>query len=180
VHRYNKKPDIKAPRFRTQKWRYSFINRELYEEFLKENPKYHIEYEDFKLINSKINEEIIDLTINNREGVTLPKGMGRFCIGLFPTKNNLNSGDMRGKIMWDFKYNRYKIRHKVYYGFVAHRTFKRTVSKALGENYGMYLKIRTIQVAHERYKIRKLIKSERNKLNNQVCDQPSEDTTQGS
>lgn len=186
IPRYKNEPDINAPRFRTTSWRYNLINRDLHKRFLKENPTIHIDYSDFKFINQQINEQIIEEVLYNREGVLLPKGLGRIWIGLFyPPKRNPHTTvsvyyDMRGKISWDFQYVIYRINNREFYSFSPHRTFKRTASKELLNNQERYGRINAMIALPEIYKRRKSELDEYNRINNKVCDKSSEDTEQSS
>lgn len=179
-----KEPDRKGPRFRATSWRYNLMNRDLYKRFLEENPSIDISYNDFKFIFKQINVEIIDQSINNREGIILPKGLGRIWIGLFPPLK-MPAGadifsDMTGKICWDFDFVKYSIDNPQFYGFIAHRSFKNRVSSALRYTPERYIRINKIIQAHENRKKRKLEQDESDRLNNKICYQSSEDTEQSS
>lgn len=183
----NRKPNLKAPRFRLR--RYSIVNTELHKQFLIENPNIHIDYLDFKFIIEQINLEIIQQVLDNREGVLLPKGLGRIWIGLFLPKDNKKARSAikqnpfdktEGKICWNFDYVKYKIKEGDFYGFMAHRNFKRTTSKALVNNPELYARIASITRRTENYKKIKLEEIEHNGLNNQGGDKSSEDTEQSS
>lgn len=186
-----KQCDRKAPRFRKTKWRYDIINKDLYNRFLKLNEGFHIEYDDFHLINEMINIEIRKYAVENREGIILPKGLGRIWLGLFPAKRNrlletgvidynFNTGGFKGKICWDFDFVKYRIENGEYYGFNAHRDFKQQVSKRFNANPSLYMRIDSTIKKGQGYKKRKLEENERDRLNAQISDQSGEDNSQGS
>lgn len=181
--------DRKAPRFR--QCRFNIVSSELHKKFLEENPNFYITYKDFKFIIKEINNEIINQVIENREGVILPKGLGRIWLGFFHPKRktfketglsnyNFETKDLQGKICWDYKFVKYKIKSRDFYGFNAHRDFKTAASNAFKNTPERYSKIMTIDKNLERAKRKILEKNEYYGSNDQSCDQPSEDTQQGS
>lgn len=187
--------DKKAPRFRIAKYRHSFINKDLYEKFIEDNPNYYISYADFKLVIETINLEIVNHVINNREGVFLPKNIGRIWLGLWKDNKELKKQKRRlsesgllmyndsieiltGKICWDYKMNFTKPENHEFYAFRAHRDFKKAASKAFKETPELYARSEYSSRKHEYYKSKKLEENERNQLNDQVSDQSDKDSSQ--
>lgn len=177
--------DRTAPRFR--QCRFNLVSPKLYNKFLKENPNFYIDYKDFKFIISEINKEIINQVIENREGILLPKGLGRLWLGFFIPKRKVFSetgllkydfetGDLQGKILWDYKFTRYKIKSREFYGFHAHRDFKTLVSKAFKSTPERYSKIMSLTKNYEYLKRKKLEINEYNRSYDPSSDQPSEDS----
>jgi hypothetical protein len=180
-----KDPDRYAPRFRTP--RFLFVNEDLHKKFLEANPKYHIEYQDFRFIIEQINLEFINLAIENREGVILPKGLGRIWLGLFPPKRkelretglkkfNFHSGSMQGKINWDYDFVKYKIENHDFYGFLAHREFKHKASRAFTLMPEQYVRIDGLVRAYEASKKRKLEQNELCRSDDQDSNKSGEST----
>ena len=178
--------DKKAPRFRFAKWRYNFINTDLHKAFLKENSNYDISYSDFKLVAETINLEIINQSINNRDGILIPRNLGRIWLGLYNKgrKVFIESGLLRidenlqtliGKIKWDHDFCHIKPDNHEFYSFHAHRDFKGLASKAFIENPGIYHRSPTERRV-EHIKERNLEENERNQSNNKICNKSDQDT----
>lgn len=183
--------DRKEPRFRVSKFRYTVLNRELYDKFKQQNPNIKIDYITFKEIVITINQEIVNFVIDNKEGVFLPANMGRIHLGLYPPKErpsnaeviqnegiqathfNFDSNGFVGKIIWLSGDTQYKTENTKFYGFIGHRDFKTRASQGFRNNPELYIRPATMIKAHEHYK---RINNERNKINSQSSDQPSEDT----
>jgi len=189
LYKRTKDPDLFAPRFRPK--RHNLISRETYKKFLSQNPKLSMEYGDFKFIVGEINLEIRNQAINNREGIILPKGLGRIWLGLFPPNRkhlietgnlefNFHSGNMKGKIGWDYDHVKYKIENNDFYGFLACRDFKGQVSRAFIEHSERFMRIDYIVRMHEGYKTKKLEENERRRLDDTISNQSDQDTTQTS
>jgi len=187
--------DRKEPRFRVSKFRYSNLNRELFDRFKEANPSIKIDYLFFKDIIFSINEEIINHVIENKEGVFLPSGMGRIYLGLFPPKErykkaetirnqgihathfNFDSDGLVGKIIWVSNDSKYKTKNLRFYGFVGHRNFKTKASQGFKNTPEKYLKdmMWTRNIEYTKRKI-----NERNEINSQSGNQPNQDTEQSS
>lgn len=188
-YRVYKEPDRLGPRFRATGYRYNLINKELYQRFMMQDPNVNIDYDVFHYIGEQISLEIIEQVRANREGVILPKGMGRIWLGLFPPKrrtlsetglieHNFHSGNMKGKICWDYDFVKYKIENYEYYGFLAHRDFKKVASNAFKNNAELYIRINNLIRAYESRKKRKLEENEQhNRLNNTLGYQSDKDNT---
>lgn len=187
--------DRHEPRFNIKQWRYTPLNKELFDKFKKANPNIEIEYAFFKDTIISINEEIINYVMNNYEGIFLPQGMGRIYLALFPPKekkindkiiqetgiaasyHNFDSGGFLGKIVWLFDDTRYKSENLKYYGFVGCRVFKNRVSKAFRETPEKYVREAHTIRRHEFFKRKN---NERDEINSQSSDQPDQNTEQGS
>lgn len=180
-----KKVDLTAPRFRISKYRYIALNQELFARFLEEHKNIQIDWSTFRNLIIAINEEFVDEVINNRDGVVLPKGLGRMYMCMFkPTKKldyspglaqSLASDGLLGKIAWTHRDTRYKIDNARFYSFTAHRTFKRAAAHEFKTRPEFYIFESKITSKEENIK---RINSERLKTNSQISDQPSEDTEQ--
>lgn len=189
-----RKTDRRAPRFRVAKYRYTALNKELFDRFKEANPNVKMDYLFFKDTILSINEEIVNFVMDNREGVFLPSGMGRVYLGLFPPKErplrvetirnegihathfNFDSNGFMGKIIWLFDDTRYKTENLKYYGFIGYRTFKNRASNAFRTEPGRYVREANMIRSHEFFKRKK---NERNEINSEIGNQPSEDTEQG-
>lgn len=186
-----KEPDRNAPRYRTTKWRYDIINKELHQKFIDANPDVKISWLEFKEINKQINLQIIKETSDNREGVLLPANNGRLWLGLFPPSRrtlletgeiafNFETSSMKGKICWDFDLNRYRLKNYDFYAFMAHRKFKQVACRSFRETPERYMRINGLIRKFEYHKKRRLEENELNEFNNQVCDQSDKDSSQTS
>ena len=184
---YKKEPDRRAPRFRGSKYRYTSINRDLFSRFCEAYPKLQMDYLVFKDILCSINEEYVDEVVNNKDGVYLPKGLGRLCMVMFKPKkinkhetyilDGLVTNGLSGKIVWEFRDVKYRPENIKYYAFVAHRTFKNKASHSFRTRPEFYPREETMIKKEEFYK---MVNSERAKINSQISDQSSEDAEQSS
>lgn len=119
-----KRPDLNKPRFRDTKFSKNLISAELYEEWIKENPKYADKvtcYGDFLKIWNKISEKYRHYAVNNSMGVKLPFYCGELSVEYVnieyeaineklsydndsPVPHlNWNSSDKLGKLIWCIK-----------------------------------------------------------------------------
>lgn len=187
--------DKTAPRFRLSKFRYTVLNRELFDKFKEKYPNIKMDYLVFKDIVCAINEEFISYVINNKEGVFLPCGMGKIYLCMYPPKErylndvvkreqgihsthfNFHSSDFVGKITWIMDGVKYKTDNTEFYGFIGHRNFKTRASNAFKTQPELYIREARMIRAHEHYKRKN---NERAKANSEISDQPSEDAEQGS
>lgn len=185
--------DKKEPRFRVSKYRYMPINKEFFEDFKKDNPNIRMDFITFREIIIAINEEYVNFVIENRDGVFLPKGLGRLYLGLYPRKERrkldhsdgkveqvfqaFETGGFEGKIMWCWDNVKYKTDNVNYFSFIGYRNFKTRASQAFINNPELY--IRDVKrVKKEEYLKRK--ENARTQINSPICDKPSEDGEQGS
>ena len=187
-----KEVDKKQPRFRVSKYRFNPLNRELFDRFKEANPSLKIDYQTFKNIITEVNLEIVRLVITEREGVFLPKSMGRLYLGLYPPAtrkkelvdgkikqvfHNFDTSSFEGKIMWGWDGVRYKIDNIMFYCFIGHRDFKKRASQGFTETPYLYVRENKYIVKEE---YRRKDRNARAQINSQVGDQPSEDTEQSS
>lgn len=184
--------DKKEPRFRVSKYRFQSINREMFAEFEQKHPNIKMDYLTFKDIIMAINQEIVNLVIDNRDGVFLPKGMGRLYLGLYPFKVakkieengkikkvllDFQIGNSQGKIMWSWSNVKYRTDNLNYFSFIGHRDFKTRASHAFINNPERYVRdIKSIR----KEEILKRKEYGRTKINSQICDQPIEDAIESS
>lgn len=179
--------DKKAPRFRRSKYRYNIINKELHRKFVEQFDT-DIDWATFKAIAEKINLEIREVALNNREGVILPEQMGNIWLGLFKSKERMinqphmrttgehatyfsfETSGLQGKICWDFHNVKYKVKNYPYWGFVGHRNFKEKASDNFLEAPELYSRIPGIEKKEEYLKQIKLENEsnpERSNISNQ-------------
>lgn len=165
--------DKKAPRFRMSKYRHNVVNEEMFDRFLKETGK-KVSYKQFKEIVRTISETIIDNVLIERNGVALPEQMGKNWLGLFkhirkdPDREDviqsyypcLETGGLLGKIVWDFRGLKYKVKNREMYMFLPHRNFKTKASKSFISNSERYVRIVGISRELEKMKIKEQIKNE--------------------
>lgn len=153
-----RKPDVTAPRFRPKKL--NLTNREFYEQFLKENPKYSgLTLEQFKSVISTFNGKIWEKVIENRDGVALPEQLGYIFIGTCPRKKSLvdfrksaefgvklqhqnwESDNYVAKIFYTNFETKYAFKHHEMWGFTGLRDFKRTLAKVYPIEWKKYVQV---------------------------------------
>lgn len=155
-----RKPNLTAPRYRPKV--YNVLSPELFKRFLEKYPKYaDVSYVTFKKIIKAANQKLWESTVEYRDGVELPEGLGYMFIGTcipLNNKENINYGksikyglkvtntnmDSDGKLAKIFYTNypvKYKIQDRDIWAFVACRNFKRYVSKTYVDNWNRYIKI---------------------------------------
>lgn len=193
-----KEQDLNAPRFRLAKYRYNLITKELYDKFRWDHPMTKISWAEFRKINETINDTYFREILTNREGAILPGQMGRIWLGLFKPKIkprakyinretgirpiffSFETGGLLGKIIWDFKLTRYKVKNHEFYGFAAHRDLKRMTSECFKNNPEFYSRRYGIIRREERLKNINKENLERalSKLNDTSGDKSGEGTPQ--
>lgn len=154
-----KKPDVKAPRFRKE--RYNLLDAKFFKEFREEFPEYKdVSDKDLRNIIEKFNENLWKEVIANRNGVELPEGLGYLFIGSCPPpsgknidapkslkygkqlKNtNLNSDGFLAKIFYSSFASKYKYEFRKLWRFKGCRNFTRATSKAYKENWKLYVQV---------------------------------------
>jgi hypothetical protein len=154
-----KKPDLNAPRFRPKKK--NFLNKEYYQKFISENPKYSsLTIKDFKKIIKGFNQKIWETVIQERDGVELPEQLGFLFIGTCPRKikpnidfkksyeygtliqnKNWESDDYLAKIFYTNFETKYRFKHHDMWGFSGVRDFKRTVAKTYPLEWKKYVMV---------------------------------------
>jgi hypothetical protein len=191
VRRY-KQADKKAPRFRLSKYRYTPLNRELFEKFKEAHSNIKMDYLTFKDVILNINQEYVNFALKERDGIFLPSGLGRLYLCMFPPikqhiekekikdagyqRFNFDSSGFVGKISWKHADARYKVDNIRFYAFVAHRDFKKRASIGFRDNPEKYVVEVSMLRVYEKYKLKEI---ERVKINGEVSNQPSENTEQG-
>lgn len=153
-----KKPDLTAPRYRPKKL--NLTNQEVYEDFIKNNPKYaHLKAEQFKQIISLFNGKIWQKVIEERDGVELPEQLGFIFIGTCPRKKsnvdfsksinhgvilqhqNWDSDNYMAKIFYTNYETKYRFKHNDLWGFTGLRDFKRSVGKTYPKEWKKYVMV---------------------------------------
>jgi len=153
-----KKPDLTAPRYRPKKL--NLTNQEVYEDFIKKNPKYaHLKVEQFKNIISLFNGKIWKKVIEERDGVELPEQLGYIFIGTCPRKKsnvdfaksinhgkvlqhqNWDSDNYMAKIFYTNYETKYRFKHNDLWGFTGVRDFKRNLAKAYPTEWKKYVMV---------------------------------------
>lgn len=164
-----KKPDLNAPRFRTD--RYSVLGVELFRKFKKRFPEHKITTKEFTKIVMAYSSKLREVVVNTRDGVELPKSIGTIFIGSCPApkkKNynpivsaiydkplqhrNFESDNMIAKIFYSNFANRYKLKDRELWMFKSDRAFSRSVAKAYPENWKMYLQVDSFQLISRIYR----------------------------
>lgn len=185
--------DKTLPRYRVSKHRYNVLNRELFERFEAENPEL-VDWDTFKLINEKVNEELVKIAIENREGVKLPGQIGRINLSVFKIKKHfidrkldkdpdqiafhtVHTNGLQGKVCWNMDHIAYQVKNHNYYGFRPYRGFCEAASRAFRETPERYLRAYLTGIKDQKDKNKQLFKDEQsaNKLNSKTSDQPSQD-----
>jgi len=154
-----KKPDVKAPRFRPEK--YNVLSKEFFEKFKKKYPKYKsLDDNNLRKIIKLFNQVIAQAVVDTRDGVQLPEQIGWLFIGTCQQskKNNIDfaksakygvqvtnkNWETDGKLAKIFFTNyapKHRIKNREFWGFTACRDFKRNVSKSYPENWNMYVAV---------------------------------------
>lgn len=148
--------DVKAPRFRMSKYRYTVLNKDLYKNYCKAS-KRDISYSLFKNIIEDYNSEICEEVVANRNGVKLPAMMGIMALCSFkPRKKvplnwgqiethglkikdlNLETNELVCKIVYSVYSSKYRFKNFHIWRFEGYRGFKTKVSKAFRLNYNIY------------------------------------------
>lgn len=154
-----RKPDVKAPRFR---WGHTqIINKKLFEKFKEKYPNHsNINYKTFISVIKKDNEKILDLALENRDGVELREFLGNIIIvscqstkkspinykesritGKIIIHKNWDSDNRMVKIMYTNCVKKFGFENKNLWGFKAVREFKKRVSEMFKLDYTKYLQI---------------------------------------
>jgi hypothetical protein len=164
-----KKPDVKAPRFRPEK--YNVLSKEFFEKFKQKYPKYKsLDDNNLRKIIKLFNQVIAQAVVDTRDGVQLPEQIGWLFIGTCQQskKNNIDfaksvkygvqvtnrNWDTDGKLAKIFFTNyapKHRIKNREFWGFTACRDFKRNVSKSYPENWNMYVAVdptQRLKLAH--------------------------------
>lgn len=136
--------DKTKPRYRIAKHRYNLVNLSLFEEFNYYYPDL-TNWQIFKKINERFAYHLRQCALNNREGIILPAQMGRISLRMFKCENphlslikKIETDYKTGKICWDTRFVRYKIKVQPFYSFHAHRDFKGEAHERFSENPDHY------------------------------------------
>jgi hypothetical protein len=181
--------DKKAPRYRGSKYRYNLINENLWLQYKKAH-KSDISFEEYKRIVTAISNKIIQLTVEERDGVLLPEHMGKTRLILYRPIEKIvnvdaarnygidanylmfNTDGLQGKIEWSFRGVNYYTKNKKFFGFKGHRNFAVKASNAFKNNSERYVII-DIEATIRARQIKKLLKDE---LNNKGGTEPHQST----
>lgn len=154
-----KKPDLNAPRFRPKKL--NITNKESYEKFISENPKYaFLTINQYKEIITVFNGKIWETVIKEREGIELPEQLGYLFIGSCPRKKfdntdykksehygvklqsqNWESDQYVAKIFYTNFETKYRFKHHEMWGFKGLRDFTRGVAKTYPIEWKKYIMV---------------------------------------
>jgi len=164
-----KKPDLNAPRFRTD--RYSVLGKTLFSKFKKKFPEHDIDSKTFSKIVMAYSSKIKEVVVNTRDGVDLPRNVGTVFIGSCPAakkKNynpivsalhntplqhrNFESDNLLAKIFYSNFASRYKLKDRDLWMFKSDRTFSRMVAKTYPEKWKMYLQVDSFQHISRMYR----------------------------
>lgn len=166
-----KKPDLKAPRFRTTGL--SLLNDKTYKKFIENHPDLKsITLEKFKEIVLTFNKNICKEVIENRDGVELPQGLGTMFLGSCqpPVKKKSNIDFGRSILAGQKVMHRnfatdgfiskifytsltgYRFKHKEVWEFRAGREFSRTASAAYKDNFKKYIQVENTLKISDLYK----------------------------
>ena len=179
-----KKPDVTAPRFRPVV--YNVLNKEFFNELKKRYPKYKnlTETEIRKIIKS-FNILVYQNVIEKRNGIQLPEQVGWLFIGscqkskkqninfakslkygVTVTNNNFETDEKLAKIFFTNFAQKYKMKNREYWSFVACREFKRSVAKNYCDNWNMYIVVdstKKLNTAYSKEFFKNKIKNENEK-----------------
>ena len=179
-----KKPDVTAPRFRPVV--YNVLNKEFFNELKKRYPKYKnlTETEIRKIIKS-FNILVYQNVIEKRNGIQLPEQVGWLFIGscqkskkqninfakslkygVTVTNNNFETDEKLAKIFFTNFAQKYKMKNREYWSFVACRDFKRSVAKNYCDNWNMYIVVdstKKLNTAYSKEFFKNKIKNENEK-----------------
>ena len=152
-----KKPDLNAPRFRPES--HNIVNREFYNSFRKENPRYaDLDNETIKAIINAINGKIWETVIAERSGVELPEQLGYLFIGSCPRMSGSNpnmavsqehgktiqhrnweSDQYVAKIFYTNYETKYSFKNHELWGFSGVRQFTRAVAHSYPTEFKKYI-----------------------------------------
>jgi hypothetical protein len=173
-----KKPDLNAPRYRPKKL--NFTNKEFYDKFLEDNPKYNfLTVEQFKKIIETFNGKIWKTALEERDGVQLPEQLGYIFIGSCPRKKsnvdfkksehygvvlqnqNWESDHFLAKIFYTNYETKYRFKNHELWGFKGVRDFTRAVGQTYPKEWKKYVQVdNTIKISRifrlEKFKQQKI------------------------
>lgn len=157
-----RKFDLNAPRVR--KTFYNTLNRDLYKEFVKENPDTKVTWEKFEYIIRTSTEVMVDIVCSHREGVDMLNSLGKLMIGACNKKKDKNydwvlsskheknvehknweSNKYLCKIFYSSFETKYKFPLINHWTFKPSRFFQRAASKAFRLNWNFFWKVPPLQ-----------------------------------
>ena len=179
-----KKPDVTAPRFRPVV--YNVLNKEFFNEFKERYPKYkHLTETEIRKIIKSFNILVYQNVIEKRNGIQLPEQVGWLFIGscqkskkqninfakslkygVTVTNNNFETDEKLAKIFFTNFAQKYKMKNREYWSFVACRDFKRSVAKNYCDNWNMYIVVdstKKLNTAYSKEFFKNKIKNENEK-----------------
>lgn len=147
-----RKTNPKVPRFHKHRFIHKVVSKELYEQWLGENPEYQeVSYQAFEDVWKLIAEKIRAEVTAGPDGVRLPFYSGDLYVRLvdmltrtvdikrsgqkgdWVAHPNWNTNRFPGKICWSTRHSRLRNKWTKLYGFAPHYLFKRETNKALQE-----------------------------------------------
>lgn len=154
---YLRKHDRKAKRIRF--WRFTTINKNLFDEFIEQNPESAIkDYKTFQKLLIFSNEQIAKKAIDDRTGALLPDNLGRILLKTYKppfkvydkkrsneygydveTKNYETDG-LVGKIFYSITRRKFANKNNQMWAFRACRKFKTDASAAFRSNITKYIR----------------------------------------
>ena len=179
-----KKPDVTAPRFRPAV--YNILSKEFFNEFKERYPKYkHLTETEIRKIIKSFNILVYQNVIEKRNGIQLPEQVGWLFIGscqkskkqninfakslkygVTVTNNNFETDEKLAKIFFTNFAQKYKMKNREYWSFVACREFKRSVAKNYCDNWNMYIVVdstKKLNTAYSKEFFKNKIKNENEK-----------------
>lgn len=177
-----KKPNLNAPRFRPKKL--NLTNVDVYNDFIKENPKYSsLTLKTFKNIIQLFNGKIWENVIKERDGVQLPEQLGYIFIGTCPKKKwdntnykkseyygvkvqnqNWESDQYTAKIFYTNFETKYRFKNHDLWGFTGVRDFKRSVAKTYPIEWKKYVMVDNKLKISRLFRIEKFKQSKQEEL----------------
>ena len=179
-----KKPDVTAPRFRPAV--YNILSKEFFNELKERYPKYkHLTETEIRKIIKSFNILVYQNVIEKRNGIQLPEQVGWLFIGscqkskkqninfakslkygVTVTNNNFETDEKLAKIFFTNFAQKYKMKNREYWSFVACRDFKRSVAKNYCDNWNMYIVVdstKKLNTAYSKEFFKNKIKNENEK-----------------
>ena len=173
-----KAPNIKGPRFRKDFKR--ILTKDLFEKFIEANPQHSkITYEQFGKVIESTSKKMLETTLNERDGISLPMG-GTIFVGStkIKVKNNYNI-QASIKANAPIKHRNYETDGyvaKIYYSphlaairgrdrsiwsFKGNRPYKRTLSEIYRKDWKKYIvvaELYTVVKEYQRHRSRTFFK----------------------
>jgi hypothetical protein len=153
-----KKPDRKGKRLRKKST--SVMDKYSIKKFQEMYPEHNVTLKEFNNIVRHFNSNIVDVAINNRDGIELPERLGHLQILSFPkpsrkiidfAKSN-EAGEIRyhgnwdtdnriGKIIYRNTLSGYAFKGSRFWGLIPTRSFKKRMSDIFKRKWQKYIYI---------------------------------------